>query len=364
LNPLVEELTPVGRGGVSVLRVWGPGAAARVRQFVGAGEIDLESPGGPHRVRFVDGGETLDEAMLLMRADGSIELHLHGSPAVVRRVVKTLGGDSPPAGGSGLPMEEQALRLSADAPGPTAARMLLDQAEGALRRELLHLALASDDERPALVDSLLERGRIAGHLLTPPFMVLAGPVNAGKSSLFNLLLAEQRVVVHATAGTTRDPVRERVHLGEWVIEVADTAGERELAAAGDPVVTLEAEGQFRARLLAEKAALVLWMDPRGAGPPRSAEGGVPAIPVRSKADLPGRGGFGVELSTRKDPAGAVLVVESILLETLNLPRAPHHSGEGVPFTPALMDAVQLAGGEADPNRRRTLVDEICARGRV
>ena len=71
-------------------------------------------------------------------------------------------------------------------------------------------------------------------------MVIAGPPNAGKSSLFNALAGADRAIVSATPGTTRDLVTARVVLGDHVVELVDTAG---LRASDDAV---EQEGVRRA----------------------------------------------------------------------------------------------------------------------
>jgi tRNA modification GTPase len=84
-------------------------------------------------------------------------------------------------------------------------------------------------------------------------IVIAGRPNAGKSSLFNLLLRQERALVNPTAGTTRDYLSEWIDLDGFAVNLIDTAG---LRLGGDD---LEQAGQNRARQLIEDSNLVLWL---------------------------------------------------------------------------------------------------------
>src|SRR5690606_27499737 len=138
-------------------------------------------PGALRLVRLSDQGEgeLLDEALAWCESPRRVGLHLPGSPPLVRRVLAHFGGDHASARAAAS-LEERAEELLASAPSEAGARMLLDQAEGALRRELE----AWRDEPTASVLAralrLLERSRVALYALEPALVVLAGPVNAGK----------------------------------------------------------------------------------------------------------------------------------------------------------------------------------------
>jgi tRNA modification GTPase len=84
-------------------------------------------------------------------------------------------------------------------------------------------------------------------------VVIAGPTNAGKSSLFNLLLGKGRSIVHSEAGTTRDLISETVWLCGYQISLIDSAGIR---ATNHEI---EKEGIIRSREAMENASLVLWV---------------------------------------------------------------------------------------------------------
>lgn len=104
-------------------------------------------------------------------------------------------------------------------------------------------------------------------------VVLAGPPNSGKSSLFNALLSEDAAIVADVEGTTRDVNARPVALRGMPFTFVDTAGLR--AVAGDAI---EDEGITRAHQQVADADLVLWLGPEGDGPPGSWE-------LAAKSDL-------------------------------------------------------------------------------
>ncbi|MEO6708837.1 MAG: hypothetical protein ABI054_12025, partial [Planctomycetota bacterium] len=137
MSARIRELTPRAGGGVSVLELEGAGALELLAQQLHT----TLAPGQLSLVRLALGGEELDEALVWCESPSRVELHLHGSPPLVRRVESELIR----AGFAGhgtrevlRSLEERALDALAAAKAPAAARMLLDQAEGALRAELEH----------------------------------------------------------------------------------------------------------------------------------------------------------------------------------------------------------------------------------
>ena len=109
-------------------------------------------------------------------------------------------------------------------------------------------------------------------------VVLAGPPNAGKSTLLNALARRDVAIVSPIAGTTRDAIEVHCDLGGLPVVIVDTAGLRE---SGD---LIEQEGVSRARARAQDADLVLWLVP-----PEGEEGAPPAarrlLRVGTKADM-------------------------------------------------------------------------------
>lgn len=115
--------------------------------------------------------------------------------------------------------------------------------------------------------------------------VIFGAPNAGKSSLLNALLGEERALVSEEAGTTRDYIAERWHAGPYCIQLMDTAGVREGAGA------LESAGIARSLEKLEGADLCLWVIdtslPFSLPPPRALAALVPekTLIVLNKSDL-------------------------------------------------------------------------------
>ena len=149
----------------------------------------------------------------------------------------------------------------------------------------------------ACIDHLAVESRRGEALREGLDVVIAGPPNAGKSSLLNRLLAENRAIVTDVPGTTRDLLRADIEIGGVPIRLTDTAG---LRADGDRVETIGVE---RARTAIAQADLVLAVEDATAVPPGSAadaESAIDAAPnrirVRNKVDLTGeRPGGGGEL---------------------------------------------------------------------
>ena len=130
--------------------------------------------------------------------------------------------------------------------------------------------------RAAIADA--KRGAL---LRDGALVVLAGPPNAGKSSLLNALLGEDRAIVSDVPGTTRDSIEAWIDLGGIPVRLVDTAGLRGTSDA------IESEGVARAEALIEQADIVLMLSPAGSEmsspSPRNESG--KTIPVLSKSDL-------------------------------------------------------------------------------
>lgn len=128
-----------------------------------------------------------------------------------------------------------------------------------------------------------------------PAIVLTGPPNAGKSTLFNALLGRTRAVAAPIAGTTRDLLVERVRLpGGVEALLVDAAG---LDASSEPIDALDGAARAIARTAVAGAELVLRCEPVD-GRTQLAAGGAEEILVRTKADLGGAADAGLAVSAR------------------------------------------------------------------
>lgn len=174
--------------------------------------------------------------------------------------------------------------------------------ESVLRVEALlvhHIDFPDEDEPPVsiervaesasallpLVDALLATAPAGELLREGALAVLAGRPNAGKSSLYNALVGEERAIVTDEPGTTRDALIASVDIGGFPFRLVDTAGLRE---AGERV---ERIGIEVTRRYLERADLVLLCVPSGQGATTSEKEflreiqGVPVVWLDTKADL-------------------------------------------------------------------------------
>lgn len=329
--------TPPGRGAVAVLRLSGPRSDAALDAF-GAGGLQPRLA-SLRRLRF--GGEVLDEALVLRfvapasyTGEDAAELHLHGGSAVVEGVSRALLDlglrPAEPGEFTRRAFENGKLDLTRaeavadliDAESAAQRRQALGQLGGALaatyagfRAALLRsLALVEaeidfpDEEVPdnlastatPVVAALAENLRAAledagrGRRVRDGYsIVLIGETNAGKSSLFNALVARDAAIVTDIPGTTRDVLDARLEIAGYLVTVSDTAGLRD---SKDPI---EAEGVRRARARAKAADLRLWLrapgDPEGPSVELFRDGD---LVIWTKADLVTPAAPGLALSVR------------------------------------------------------------------
>ena len=289
--------TPPGRGAIAIVRCSGPDArriAARVFR-TRAPLVDRVATYG--EILDVDGC-VLDTGLALAMdaprtATGEtvVELHVHGSPVVARETLRALLHAGARAAGPGEftrraflngKLDLSAAEAVADvieAESRAGARAAHANLSGGLRAQIVAIAaelatlleelagaidypdevpeparaeaarrLAALDARLAELTADWERGRLVREGLS---LAIVGPPNAGKSSLLNALLGEERAIVAPVAGTTRDVIEERFAIDGVLVRVLDTAGLRE----SDDAV--ERSGIERARRALAGAAVAL-----------------------------------------------------------------------------------------------------------
>lgn len=305
--------------GVGVVRVSGPGARAALEMLAGR----LPQPRRASVAKLRDGaGALLDEALVLWfpgpntaTGEDLAEFHCHGGRAVIAAVEAALAGlsglrraepgeftrrafangriDLAQAEGLGdlLSAETELQRAAAVA---NAGGALSRQVEGWRERVLVLSAEVegildfSDEEDSAdlpecftwnigaLASELgvwLSRAR-SERLGEGYRVVLAGPPNAGKSTLFNVLVESEAAITSPIAGTTRDVIERSVAIAGVPFTFVDTAGLRDDVFADE----IEAIGIARAEAELVRADCVLWLGPQGEGP----EG---AWEISAQADL-------------------------------------------------------------------------------
>ena len=297
-DTIVAIATPPGRGGIGVVRLSGPSVPALARALLGA--VPPPRSAVARRFRAADGSAIDSGIALYFEAPASftgehvLELQGHGGPAVMDLLVLralALGARAARPGefssrafhnGKLDLAQAEAVADLIDAGSAAAARAALRSLQGEFSarvraldaqlvalRMLVEAAIDFSEEdldlpgaggfasRLAALDGAfvaLARGAEQGRLLHDGCtVVIAGRPNAGKSSLMNALAGYDAAIVAALPGTTRDLLRERIHIDGLPVTLLDTAG---LRAQADAV---EAEGMRRARRAIEAADRVLYL---------------------------------------------------------------------------------------------------------
>jgi tRNA modification GTPase len=240
---LVARLTPAGQAGMATIGVFGPEAWATVRPFFEPrGPLANDSVSEVLVGRF--GTAVKDDVVIRFRAADDVEIHCHGGPAVIQMVLELLER-------GGARRSDWRIWLSHTEPKRYAEALALCQAPTLRTANLLlnqyHLSIQPDLTADA---AWAEFGR---HLTEPWLVVLAGPPNAGKSTLLNALVGYQRAITAEVPGTTRDLVQVRTAFAGWPIELIDSAGLRKTES------TLEAAGIDLTRQACVDADLILWI---------------------------------------------------------------------------------------------------------
>ncbi len=289
--------TPPGVGAIAIVRVSGPQARAlAARLFHARGELQPRI--ATYGAVVDERGATIDRGVAILAiaphsytGEDTLELQIHGSPIVAREVVRALlacGARYANAGEFSRrallngKMDVQEVAAVADliaAESRSAARAAAANLGGGVAREvrelrarvsaiLEELAAAIDfpdevaDPDPANLKAALaeiggelrrlQREGEAGRLIREGVgIAIVGPPNAGKSSLLNALLGEDRALVSEIPGTTRDTIEESIAVAGVQVRLIDTAGIREHAGR------LETAGMERTRRALAEAQVAL-----------------------------------------------------------------------------------------------------------
>jgi tRNA modification GTPase len=337
-----------GKAGVAVIRISGP--AASMAGTVLAGSLPEPRRSAVRRLTAVD-GTVLDDALVLTFSAGHsftgedvVELHLHGSLAVVKAVLAELAAlpglrHAEPGEFTRRALENERLDVAqveglsdlidAETEGQRrqALRVLsgaLGQAAESWREDLIRAAALleatidfADEDVPMdvtpevglLIDRVsttLRReaaGAVAAERIRDGFEVaIVGPPNVGKSTLLNALAGREAAITSDIAGTTRDVIEVRMDLHGLPVTMLDTAGLRETADL------VEGLGVQRARERAEAADLrVILLEEDEEAPllaPRDDD-----IVAVGKADLAETGAFAISGRTG---AGIDRLIEMIV----------------------------------------------------
>jgi tRNA modification GTPase len=347
----VALLTPVGRGALAVVGVWGPEAVASVdRLFMPRGGMPLvEREDGV--ICFGTWRPTGEDVVVVRKAPDRAEVHCHGGTAASATVIaslETIGAAREPwrqwlAVTSPTASVAEAHEELPLAGGPKAARILARQAAGAIDREQARIqALVTAGDLQAAesgAERLRAAARVGLRLTTPWRVVLSGPVNAGKSSLLNALAGHGRSIVSPHPGTTRDAVVTRIVLDGWEVELVDVAG---LRGVDDTVSAVEQAGIARGLAERQSADLVLRVVPADALPQKPGPVAANELLVLSKADLAPETTLPCAVATSAATGFGIEALAAEIVDTL-VPeerRDPALLGGAVPFTDRQVAAIE------------------------
>lgn len=300
-DTIVALATAQGISAIAVIRLSGKEAIAITQKvFVGKNLADV--PG--HTVHFgtiQHQGKLIDEVLATVftepqsfTRENSVELSCHGSPVIVKEIIKALLANGARLAEPGeftkraffngrfdLAQAEAVADLI-HAETDNARQAAFNQMRGGfskeinnLREELIHFAslieleldFGEEDVEFAKRNDLRElilkiqsylnnliasfdQGRVIKNGIPT---VIAGKPNAGKSTLLNALLNEEKAIVSDIPGTTRDVIEDEITLGGITFRFMDTAGLR------DTSDTIEAIGVSRTRESMKKASLILYL---------------------------------------------------------------------------------------------------------
>ncbi|WP_226389207.1 tRNA uridine-5-carboxymethylaminomethyl(34) synthesis GTPase MnmE [Penaeicola halotolerans] len=300
-DTIVALATPQGIGAIAVIRLSGADAITIANKVFKGKNLEAQESHTIHFGTIRDEGKIIDEVLIsLFKAPKSftkenvVEISTHGSNFIIKQVINVLlkhgarlakpGEFTKRAFLNGqfdlAQAEAVADLISADSEAAHSAAM--NQMRGGfsqeihqLREELIHFAsmieleldfveedveFASRDDLRKLIDKLLQvieklivSFDLGNVIKNGVPTVIAGKPNAGKSTLLNALLNEEKAIVSEIAGTTRDFIEDEININGVIFRFIDTAGLR------DTTDVVEAIGVSRTREKMKQASLILYL---------------------------------------------------------------------------------------------------------
>ena len=293
--------TANGIGALGIIRVSGNDALAVVQKSFPAKNLEKQKSHTIHYGYFMDGEESIDEVMISIflaprtfTTENSVEITFHGSPHIGKRILETLiknGARMAKAGEFTLRAfmngridlsQAEAIADVIASENEASRKVAINQLKGGITNEIsvlrgdllnftslieLELDFAEEDvefaDRTALVGlikkiqiklkSLIDTFQYGNAIKNGVDVAIIGKPNAGKSTLLNALLKEERAIVSDIAGTTRDTIEEVLHINGTAFRFIDTAGIRETTD------TIEEIGVKKAIEKIESAKILLYL---------------------------------------------------------------------------------------------------------
>ncbi|PRY90848.1 tRNA uridine-5-carboxymethylaminomethyl(34) synthesis GTPase MnmE [Mongoliibacter ruber] len=300
-DTIVALATPQGVGAIAVIRLSGKESIKICNKVFKGKNLEKQESHTIHFGTIRDGERVIDEVLVSLfvapksfTKENAVEISTHGSSYIVNQVIKLLvrNGARPAKPGEFTQRaflngqfdlaQAEAVADLIHSDSEASHQAALNQMRGGfsgeiskLRAELIHFAsmieleldfteedveFASRDDLRVLVEKLL---RVVEQLISSFDLgnvikngvptVIAGKPNAGKSTLLNALLNEDKAIVSDIAGTTRDFIEDEINIGGVIFRFIDTAGLRETTD------TIEAIGVSRTQEKMKTASLILYL---------------------------------------------------------------------------------------------------------
>lgn len=294
--------TPAGVGAIGVIRLSGPGAVAIAGKIFKGKNLMLQQSHTAHFGHIVapGNGELIDEVVVTLfkgpksyTGEDVVEISGHGAPYILRKILEAATAAGARLARAGEYTQRAFLNGKLDLAQAEAVADLIAadskaQQQAALRQlrggfsgelaqlreqlinfaALIELELDFSEEDVAFADrdqfrhlisdlqsqisNLLNSFQLGNVIKNGVAVAIIGKPNAGKSTLLNALLNEERAIVSDIAGTTRDTIEETLNIKGVLFRLIDTAGIRE-----HTTDQIESIGIERSKQNAEKAALIL-----------------------------------------------------------------------------------------------------------
>jgi tRNA modification GTPase len=334
-DTIIALATAQGVSAIAVIRLSGKEAIQITQKLFKGKNLEQQASHTVHLGTLEADGRAIDEVLVTLfkepnsfTRENSVEISCHGSPLIVRQIIKAFLQLGARLAGPGEFTKRAFLHGRFDlaqaeavadlihAENDNARQAAINQMRGGfskeikhLREELIHFAslieleldfgeedveFAGRDDLKNLINKLVgylnpliqsfDQGNVIKNGIPT---VIAGKPNAGKSTLLNALLNEERAIVSDIPGTTRDVIEDEISLDGINVRFMDTAGLRETTD------TIEAIGVTRTRESMRKAALILFLfdlsvadlDSIAAEENELKQLGVPYIKIGNKVDM-------------------------------------------------------------------------------
>ncbi|WP_404986729.1 tRNA uridine-5-carboxymethylaminomethyl(34) synthesis GTPase MnmE [Chryseobacterium sp. M5] len=293
--------TANGIGAIGIIRISGDDAIPVSAKIFDGKNLEKVQSHTVHYGFIKDGDEVIDEVMISVfkapktfTAEDSVEISFHGSPHIAKKILEVLIKNGARMAKAGeftmrafmngridLSQAESIADLIASE-NEASRKVALNQLKGGITNEIsflrtdllnfvslieLELDFAEEDvefaDRTALnqllnkietkLNSLIESFQYGNAIKNGTAVAIIGKPNAGKSTLLNALLKEERAIVSNIAGTTRDTIEEILHIKGHAFRLIDTAGLRETADE------IEAIGVKKAKEKVENANILVYL---------------------------------------------------------------------------------------------------------